>query len=282
MKTRTIKARKIFDPSSFKLLILVVVSMIMIFPFYWLIRSAFMTQREIQTMPMLWLPRQFNFDNFSGALKAAPFGYYFRNSILLVVVNVAGAVLSSSFIAFGFARIKFPGRNIWFGLLLSTMMLPYTVLMIPQFVGWVAVGAYNTFVPLMLPSFFGNAFNVFLVRQFYHSIPMDYDEAALMDGANYFIIYVRLLMPMAKSALCSVGVFAFMGTWNDFMGPLLYIDKSHLKTVSLGLQVFMGQYTSRMNYMMAASSLAIIPMIIIFFFAQRYFIEGITFSGLKG
>jgi multiple sugar transport system permease protein len=241
-----------------------------------------MTQREIQTMPMLWLPRQFNFDNFSGALKAAPFGYYFRNSVLLVVVNVTGAVLSSSFIAFGFARLKFPGRNLWFGLLLSTMMLPYTVLMIPQFVGWVKIGAYNTFIPLMIPSFFGSAFNVFLVRQFYHSIPMDYDEAALMDGANYFVIYARLLMPMAKSALCSVGVFVFMGTWNDFMGPLLYIDRSHLKTVSLGLQVFMGQYTSRMNYMMAASSLAIIPMIIIFFFAQRYFIEGITFSGLKG
>jgi multiple sugar transport system permease protein len=264
------------------MVVLIALSAVMLFPFYWLVRSAFMTQREIQTMPMLWLPKQFNFNNFSGALKAAPFGYYFRNSILLVAVNVTGAILSSSFIAFGFARLKFRGRNFWFALLISTMMLPYTVLMIPQFVGWVAVKAYNTFFPLMLPAFFGNAFNVFLVRQFYNGIPMDYDEAALMDGASYPVIYIRLLMPMAKSALCSVGVFTFMATWNDFMGPLLYIDRSQLKTVSLGLQVFLSQHTSRMNYMMAASSLAIVPMIVIFFFAQRYFIEGITFSGLKG
>jgi multiple sugar transport system permease protein len=258
------------------------ISVIMFFPFYWLIRSAFMTQREIMTMPIQWLPKQFNFKNFSGALKAAPFGIYFRNSILLVVVNVTGVILSASFIAFGFARLQFPGRTFWFALLLSTMMIPFAVVMIPQFIGWKSVGAYNTFVPLMLPSFFGHAFNVFLVRQFYMGIPRDYDEAALVDGANYFVIYRRVIMPMAKPALCSVGVFTFMSSWNDFMGPLLYLDKPYLKTISLGLQVFIGQYTSQMNLMMAASSLAIIPMILIFFFAQRYFIEGITFSGLKG
>jgi multiple sugar transport system permease protein len=241
-----------------------------------------MTQREITTMPIQWIPKQFNFNNFRGALKAAPFGTYFRNSVILTVVNVTGTVLSSSFIAFGFARLHFRGRDLWFALLLSTMMLPFAVVMIPQFIGWRTVGAYNTFAPLMIPAWFGHAYNVFLIRQFYMGIPLDYDEAALVDGASYFMIYRRIILPMAKPALYSVGVFAFMATWNDFMAPLLYLDKPYLKTVSLGLHVFISQYTSQLNYMMAASSLAIIPMIAIFFFAQRYFIEGITFTGLKG
>lgn len=264
------------------LVLLVLLSAVMLLPFVWLLRSSFMTQREIMTMPIKWLPAKFNLNNFTNAMKAAPFDLYFRNSILLVAVNVTGCIISASFIAFGFARLKFPGRNLWFALLLSTMMIPSTVLMIPQFIGWKAVGAYNTFVPLMLPSFFGHAFNVFLVRQFYMGIPAAYDEAAIADGANYFTVYSRIILPIAKPALCSVGVFTFMSTWNDFMGPLIYLDKPSLKTVSLGLQVFVGQYTSQMNLMMAASLLAVLPMIAIFFFAQRYFIEGIAFSGLKG
>lgn len=264
------------------IILLVLLSVAMIFPFIWLVRSAFMTEREILTMPIKWIPGQFNLNNFRESLSIAPFGKYFINSICLVVVNVTGCILSSSFIAFGFSRLKFKGRNFWFTLLLSTMMIPYTVIMIPQFIGWQAIGAYNTFIPLSLPAFFGNAFNIFLVRQFYFGIPKDYDEAALVDGANYFTIYSKIIMPMAKPALCSVGVFTFMSTWNDFLGPLLYLDKPELKTVSLGLQIFVGQYGNKYNLMMAASSLAIIPMIFVFFFAQRYFIEGITFSGVKG
>jgi multiple sugar transport system permease protein len=241
-----------------------------------------MTQRETMTMPIKWFPSRFNFDNFFGALKSAPFAVYFRNSVFLVVVNVGSQILSASFIAFGFARLKFRFRGLWFGLLLSTMMIPYTVLMIPQFMIWKTIGAYNSFVPLTIPWVFGHPFNIFLVRQFYMGIPRDYDEAALVDGANYFTIYRKVVMPLATPVLCSVGVFTFMSTWNDFMGPLLYLDKQNLRTVSLGLQVFIGQYRSQINYLMAASTLAVIPMIIIFFFAQRYFIEGISFSGLKG
>jgi multiple sugar transport system permease protein len=241
-----------------------------------------MTQREIMTMPIKWFPGRFNFDNFVGALKSAPFAIYFRNSIFLVVVNVGSQILSASFIAFGFARLKFRFRGLWFGLLLSTMMIPYTVLMIPQFMLWKTIGAYNSFIPLIIPWVFGHPFNIFLVRQFYMGIPRDYDEAALVDGANYFTIYWKIIMPLATPVLCSVGVFTFMSTWNDFMGPLLYLDKQNLRTVSLGLQVFIGQYRSQINYLMAASTLAVIPMIVIFFFAQRYFIEGIAFSGVKG
>jgi multiple sugar transport system permease protein len=264
------------------MVLLVLMSAVMIFPFIWLVRSAFMTQREIMTVPIKWLPAKLNLNNFRNAFKAAPFGIYFFNSILLAVINLTAQILSSSFIAFGFARLRFRGRGLWFALLLSTMMIPYTVVMIPQFMFWKTAGVYNTFLPLIVPSFFGHAFNVFLIRQFYMGIPRDYDEAALVDGAGYFMIYSRIIMPMAKPVLCSVGVFTFMSCWNDFIGPLLYLDKPNLKTVSLGLQIFIGQYAGQINLMMAASSVAILPMIVIFFFAQRYFIEGITFSGLKG
>jgi multiple sugar transport system permease protein len=264
------------------LVILIILSVLMLFPFYWMLRSSFMTNREIMTLPIQWLPSTYNFDNYVKAFSLAPFSRYFLNSVIIVLINLVGSILSSSFVAFGFTRLKFKGRGFWFAILLSTMMIPYSVLMIPQFVGWQAVGAYNTFWPLILPCFFGNAFNVFLVRQFYMGIPKEYDEAALVDGANYFVIYWKIIMPCAKPVLCTVGVFTFMNTWNDFMGPLLYLDDDRLKTVSLGLQYFMGQHNSQWSLLMAAATCITIPMIIVYFFAQRYFIEGITFSGLKG
>ena len=241
-----------------------------------------MTNREIMTTPIQWLPSHYDLENFKKAFERAPFGKYFINSAIIVLINMVGCILSSSFIAFGFSRLRFPGRKLWFALLLSTMMIPKTVLMIPQFLIWQSVGAYNTFIPLTVPCFFGNAFNVFLVRQFYAGIPKEYDEAALVDGASYFTIYSKILVPMAKPVLCSVGVFTFMSTWNDFMGPLLYLDKENLKTVSLALQNFMGQHNSEWNLMMALSTVITLPMIVVYFMAQRYFIEGITFSGLKG
>lgn len=262
--------------------LLAVISVMMLFPFFWMVRSAFMTNREITTVPIQWIPSEFNFDNFVEAFTKEAFGRYFVNSIIIVLINMVGAVLSSSFIAFGFSRLKFRGRNLWFALLMSTMMIPYTVLMIPQFLIWQAVGGYNTFLPLTIPCFFGTAFNIFLVKQFYSGIPKEYDEAALVDGANYFVIYSRIILPMAKPVLCTVGVFTFMNTWNDFMGPLLYLDKPELKTVSLALQNFMGQHTSQWNLLMAVATVITIPMIAVYFAAQRYFIEGITFSGLKG
>ena len=262
--------------------LLIISSIIMVFPFYWLVRSSFMTDREIMTVPIQWLPSRFSFDNYAVALTSAPFGRYFLNTIFIAAANVTGAILSSSFIAFGFARLSFPGRDIWFGLLLSTLMIPFTVVMIPQFIIWQSLGAFNTYWPLIAPSWFGHAFNVFLVRQFYFGIPKEYDEAALVDGANYFTIYAKIIIPMAKPALCAVGVFTFMAAWNDFLGPLLYLTSPHLRTVSLGLQVFIGEFSAHLNLLMAASTVSVVPMIIVFFLAQRYFIEGITFSALKG
>lgn len=276
------RRKKIDKGKLISYILLTLIAITMLFPFFWMVRSAFMTNREITTVPIQWLPSEINLDNFIEAFTKENFGRYFLNSIFIVVINVVGAVLSSSFIAFGFSRLKFKGRNVWFALLLSTMMIPYTVLMIPQFLIWQAVGGYNTFLPLTVPCFFGSAFYVFLVKQFYSGIPKEYDEAALVDGANYFTIYAKIIMPMAKPAFCTVGVFTFMNTWNDFMGPLLYLDDQNLKTVSLALQNFMGQHTSQWNLLMAVATVITIPMIVVYFVAQRYFIEGITFSGLKG
>lgn len=262
--------------------ILTLLSVVMLFPFYWMLRSSFMTNKEVMTVPIMWLPSDFRFNNYIEAFQRANFGRYFLNSIIIVLINVIGSVLSSSFIGFGFSRLKFKGKNIWFALLLSTMMIPSTVLMIPQFIMWMKVGAYNTFVPLTLPCFFGNAFYIFLVRQFYAGIPKEYDEAALVDGANYFTIYAKISMPMIKPALSTVAVFTFMAVWNDFMGPLLYLDDKNLQTISLALQGFIGQHQKEWNLLMALSTVISIPMIAIYFMAQKYFVEGITFEGLKG
>ncbi|MDR0730225.1 MAG: carbohydrate ABC transporter permease, partial [Treponema sp.] len=174
-------------------------------------------------------------------------------------------------------------RTFWFTLLLSTMMIPGAVTMIPTFLIWNAIGGYNTYWPLTLGSFLGGgAFNIFLIRQFYYGIPKDYDESAFVDGANYLQIYWKIILPMAKPVLCTIGVFTFMAAWNDFLGPLIYIKDDALRTVSLGLYTFVGQHLTKYNLMLAASTVSTIPMIVIFFFAQRFFIQGVTFTGLKG
>ena len=262
--------------------ILILLALFSLFPFFWLIRSSFMSSMEIFAMPMQWLPKRLRFENYKEALTALPFASYFKNTIFIVIMNMIGCILSSSFIAFGFSRIRFRGRNLWFALLLTTMMIPNSTVLIPQFIGWKFAGAYNTYWPLILPAFFGNAFFVFLLRQFNYTIPKAYEEAAFLDGGNYFTVYRKIILPLSKPSLTAVGVFTFMYNWNDFFGPLIYLNTSEKYTLALGLQSFIGQYNSEWHLLMAASTVIIVPMIIMFFFAQRYFIEGITFSGLKG
>ncbi len=262
--------------------VLVCLSCIFLFPFYWLIRSSFMSSSEIFTLPIKWFPSKFQWGNFREALTIRPFNIYFRNTIFLVALNLIANILSNSYIAFGFSRISFKGRDFWFAMLLSTLMIPYSVILIPQFIGWKTVGAFDTFWPLTLPHFFGNAFYVFLLRQFYMGIPKEYDEAASVDGASYLYIYWKIILPLSKPALMTVGVFTFMNTWNDFFGPLIYLNSENKLTLALGLRSFMGQYVSQWHLLMAASTVTILPVIVVFFLAQRAFIEGITFSGLKG
>jgi multiple sugar transport system permease protein len=280
MALKTLSKR---DRHPVAMVILCLFAGMVIFPFYWLLRSSLMSDIEINTVPILWLPQTFYFGNFVRAMTAAPFHLYFRNSLFIAAVNIVGCLFSSSFVAYGFARLRFKGKNFWFTLLLSTMMIPGAVTMIPTFLIWNTIGGYNTYWPLTLGSFLGGgAFNIFLIRQFYYGIPKDYDESAFVDGANYLTIYWRIILPMAKPVLCTIGVFTFMSSWNDFLGPLIYLKDDVLRTVSLGLYTFVGQHLTKYNLLLAASTVSTIPMIVMFFFAQRFFIEGVTFTGIKG
>ena len=262
--------------------VLILLAFFMLFPLFWLVRSSLMTSREIFTMPIQWLPEKAQWKNYADAMTAIPFVRYFSNTLLIVAVNLIGVIFSNSFVAFGFARIRFKGRNFVFAVLLLTMMIPWSILLIPQFIGWKIIGAYNTYWPLTAGSFFASGFNVFLLRQFYASIPLSYDEAAFMDGANYLQIYWKIILPLSRPALTTVGVFTFMNVWNDFMGPLIYLSDSDKWTLSLGLQSFIGQYTQQWQLLMAASTITVLPMILVFFICQRAFIEGIALSGVKG
>ena len=252
-------------------------------PLYWLIRSSLMELSQIFIMPPIWIPKPFQWGNYAEALTILPFGRYFINTIIIVVGSVSGVVLTSSLSAFSFARLRWPGRNIIFGILLSSMMLPYAVTLIPTFIGWKVVGAIDTYIPLILPAWFGGgAFNIFLLRQFYMTIPKELDEAAAIDGANPFRIYSQILLPLTKPALIVVGLFAFLFFWNDFLGPLVYLSSESNYTLALGLQLFRGMYNSQWHLMMAASTVVVTPAIIIFLIGQRYFLEGIALTGLKG
>lgn len=276
-----IYARKLIN-RTFMWIAVLLLCVISLFPFFWMVRSSLMTKTEIFGTPMKWWPQEIQWQNYRDAMTQVTFDRYFMNSLFLVAVNILGKLLSSSLVAFGFARIEFRGKKIWFALVIATMMIPWSVLLIPQFMLWNQVGFYNTYVPLTLPSFFLDGFYIFLLRQFFSTLPRDYDEAAILDGASYFTIYSRIILPLCKPALLTVCVFTFMNTWNDFIGPMIYLKDPKLSTVSLGLQMFISQYTTEWHLMMAAATVAVTPMIIMFFFAQRYFIEGMTFVGIKG
>jgi multiple sugar transport system permease protein len=252
-------------------------------PLYWLVRSSFMSLSQIFILPPKWIPSPFRWSNYTKAFSVVPFGRYYLNTALIVVGVVSGTVITSSLSAYAFARLCWRGRNVLFACLIASMMLPFAVTMIPLFVGWSRLGFANTYVPLILPAWFGGgAYNIFLLRQFYMTIPRELDESAFVDGAGYATIYRRILLPLTRPALIVVGMFSFMGCWNDFLGPLIYLSSSSLYTVSLGLRMFQGMYNAEWHLMMAASAVALMPVIVVFFIGQRYIIEGITLTGIKG
>lgn len=261
--------------------ILLFLSTLMVLPLVWMVRSSFMNNLEILAVPVKWIPDHFRVDNFREVMEGGDFWRSFLNSIIIAVVSATGHILSSSFVAFGFSRLDFAGKKFWFSLLIATMMIPATVLMIPQFIGWQVAGAYNSWLPLILPCFFGNAFYIFMLRQFFNGIPREYDNAAFLDGANYLTVYFKIILPMSKPVLATVGIFSFINAWNDFMGPLLYLENPRLKTISLSLQNYIGQHTNQWNLMMTYALMAIIPIIILYFFAQKFFTSGSNFSGIK-
>ena len=263
--------------------ILLAGAVICLVPYYWLVRSSFMKIEQIFRMPPEWIPDPFTLENYKQAFTLLPFGQYFLNTIIIVAAVMAGTLLTSSICAYGFSRIEWKGRNLVFSLILSSMMLPYAATLIPTFIGWSKVGAINTYLPLTIPAWFGGgAFNIFLLKQFFQGIPRELDESAVMDGAGHFTIYSRIILPLVKPALVVVALFTFMNTWNDFLAPLIYINDDNKFTLALGLQLFTSQYTAQWHLLMAAATVILIPVVIVFLFGQKYFIEGITMTGLKG
>jgi multiple sugar transport system permease protein len=220
--------------------------------------------------------------NYRGALNYIPFWRYVATSVFLVIINLVGTLFSCSLVAYAFARLQWPGRGLCFALMLATMMIPPQVTMIPHFLIMRSLGWYNTLVPLFIGSFFASAFNVFLLRQFLKGIPRDLEDAAKIDGCGFWRVYWHIMLPLVKPTLAAIAIFTFMGAWNDFMGPLIYLSDQRLYPLSLGLYAFNVQAGGSMGMMMAGSLLMTVPVIVIFFFAQKYFIQGVTLTGMKG
>lgn len=261
---------------------LILGSTVCLIPLLWLLRSSLMSTEDMFKLPLILFPRELRFQNYIDVFIMVPFARFYLNSILVVSINILGALFSNLMIAYGLARVDFKGRKLMFSLSIGTLMLPQYVQLIPQFLEWNWLGGINTLLPLTVPAFFGNAFFIFMLYQFLRTIPRDYDEAAFMDGANYFQIIWKVILPITKPALAVVAIFQFMFTWNDFMGPLLFLNDMDLFTLAIGLRTFISTFYTPWGPLMAAATLTIVPLIILFFLAQRFFVAGLTMGGIKG
>jgi multiple sugar transport system permease protein len=271
-------------------LLLIGLSAVFLFPFLWLLSTALKPIEETMTQPPTWIPSQWQWDNFRQAIIRGhealgyyPFLVYARNTIVLCILIVSGTVASNALVAYSFARLRWPGRELAFSITLATMMVPFPVLMVPTFALFRNLEWIGTYRPLWIPAWFGSAFSIFLLRQFFRTIPFELSEAAKLDGASEWRIFRDVILPLSKPALAVVALFAFMGAWNDFLGPLIYLLDQKTFTLSLGLQFYQSQSGgTQWNQLMAASAMVIAPVIILFFFTQRLFIQGIAITGLKG
>lgn len=267
----------------FAFVLMLFIGLIMVFPLFWMVRSSVMTQSEIFRKPMQWLPESIQWKNYVDIMTLRPFARWICNSAFIVVFNVLGTMLTCSMAAFAFARLKFRGRNVVFSMVLAAMMIPSATLLIPQFMIWKILHGIDTYAPLILGAFGAPGFYTFMLRQFYKGIPMDIDEAAKIDGASPLRIYMNIIIPLSKAPLVTVAIFTFTNCWNDFMGPLIYLSSERKYTAALGLRSFIGMYTGQWHYLMAASTVLVIPVIILFACCQKVFIGGINLSGgLKG
>lgn len=262
--------------------ILMLFSLAFIVPFLWLISGSLKSSTELFADPPIWIPEVLNWSNYKEAFSAFPFFLYLKNTLIIVFFTCIGAVLSNSLIAYGFSRIDWKYRDGIFIIVLATLMLPFQVIMIPLFLLFKNMDWIGTYYPLIVPHFFGNAFFIFLLRQFFKGIPKELSEAAKMDGANEFIVFWKVILPLSKPILATVVIFQFIEAWRDFLGPLIFLSDNRLYTLSLGVQQIMSQNDPRWGLLMAIGVAMTLPIIIIFFFLQRYFIEGITFTGSKG
>jgi multiple sugar transport system permease protein len=262
-------------------MVLIIASFFFMIPFIWMVSTSLKPLTQVFTFPPEWIPKPVKWSNYIDAMNYIPFFTYLKNTTIITVVSTVGAVLSCPIVAYSFAKLKWPGRNILFIITIGVMMIPGQVTMIPLFLLFEKLGLVGTPYPLIIPAFFGIPFYIFLLRQFFMGLPDSLREAAKIDGASEFRIYWQIMLPLAKPAVLAVGLFQFMASWTDFIGPLLYLTDSVQYTLSLGLQQFQSQKGSEWGLMMAVSTMMTIPVILLFFFLQKTFIKGITFSGIK-
>ena len=258
-------------------------AVIMLLPFLWMVSTSFKNENEIFTMPIKWFPRAATINNYARALEVVSIFKCMLNTLIIAIPKIIGEVFISALVAFGFARFQFKGRNFLFMIMLATMMLPYEVTMIPTFMVWSALGLSDSYVPLVLPAFCGSASFIFFLRMYFETVPKDYEEAAWIDGAKNLRVFWMIFVPLAKPALITIGLWSFMGTWNDLLGQLLYIDSQPTYTIQLALASFSSMTGETLwGPLMAASFMALIPVIALLLYAQKYFMEGVKMSGVKG
>ena len=264
--------------------VLIVGAVLVLMPFAWTLSTSLKTPDQVFTFPPKWIPDPIAWSNYPEALSLQPFGRWFWNSLFIVAVATTGNILSCSMVAFSFARLRWPGRDTLFLILLGTMMLPNQVTIIPTFILFRYLGWLNTPLPLIVPAWFArNAFYVFLLRQFFMTIPLDLDDAARLDGANHFQIYWNIILPMSGPALGVAAIMFAQFKWKEFLPALIYLNSPEKQTIAVGLRTFIGaEYGTDWHLMMAANIVFMLPLIIVFFFTQKYFIQGVVISGVKG
>ncbi|MCD6545077.1 MAG: carbohydrate ABC transporter permease [Thermotogae bacterium] len=262
--------------------LLILVTFIYMLPLLWMITTSLKADQDLYLYPPKIISIPPVFENYKKATEYFPFWRYFKNSVIITLGTIAGTLFSCPLVAYSFSKIRWKGRNILFYIMLSTIMLPFAVTMIPQFIIFKKLGWLNTFLPLIVPAFLGSPLSIFLIRQFFMTIPDELLDAARVDGASELQIYLKIMLPLAKPVLFLITLFTFIGSWNNYLGPLIYITDESKYPLSLGLPQFLDRYGTYWNWMMAAATISVIPTIIFFAFAQRYLIEGIKLTGLKG
>jgi multiple sugar transport system permease protein len=260
---------------------LIFFSFLFLAPFYWMVSTALKSDQEIYTYPPKWIPDVLHWENFANAWMSQPFNLFLQNSLSVTLLTTIGQLISSSLVAYGFARFTFKGRDFLFMVVLATMMIPWEVTMIPLYMEFNYLNWINTLKPLIVPSFFGAPFYIFLMRQFILTIPRELDEAARIDGAGPFQIYARIVVPLMMPALILISVFNIMNTWNDYLGPLIFLNDQSQYTLTLGLAQFKGMYDVEATGLMAVTILISLPPLVLFFLAQRYIVDNAAGVGIK-
>lgn len=272
--------RRMIDQAAF-LLIVAAVCVIFLSPFVVMLTTSFKTGKDAFMIPVKVLPRKVVFDNYPAALSTIPYARYMMNTIFITACSVIGELLVTPMVAYSIAKINWKGSALISGLLMATMMIPYTVIMIPLYRVYSKLGLTNTYLPLILPAFLGKPFHIIIMRQFFAGVPNSIIEAAKIDGANEFQRYFTVALPLCKPALTTIGIYAFMNAWSDYLAPMIYINKPEKLTLSLGLQQFMSEFTVKWTELMAAAVLFVLPVIVFFMIFQKNFVRGVATSGLK-